>query len=78
MSEIAIIGAGAWGTSLSIVLGRKSTHRIRLRTRRSLKMTMKMMRKMEMEMVLGIKAMKARDLQLIEPRSSQVHYVEFL
>jgi glycerol-3-phosphate dehydrogenase (NAD(P)+) len=30
MSEIAIIGAGAWGTSLSIVLGRKSTHRIRL------------------------------------------------
>lgn len=30
MSEIAIIGAGAWGTSLSIVLGRKETHRIRL------------------------------------------------
>ena len=30
MSEIAIIGAGAWGTALSIVLGRKQTHRIRL------------------------------------------------
>ena len=30
MSQIAIIGAGAWGTSLSIVLGRKETHRIRL------------------------------------------------
>jgi glycerol-3-phosphate dehydrogenase (NAD(P)+) len=30
MSEIAIIGAGAWGTALSIVLGRKKTHRIRL------------------------------------------------
>jgi len=30
MSEIAIIGAGAWGTALSIVLGRKETHRIRL------------------------------------------------
>jgi glycerol-3-phosphate dehydrogenase (NAD(P)+) len=30
MSEIAIIGAGAWGTGLSIVLGRKGTHRIRL------------------------------------------------
>jgi glycerol-3-phosphate dehydrogenase (NAD(P)+) len=30
MSEIAIIGAGAWGTGLSIVLGRKQTHRIRL------------------------------------------------
>jgi glycerol-3-phosphate dehydrogenase (NAD(P)+) len=30
MSEIAIIGAGAWGTSLSIVLGRKGTHRVRL------------------------------------------------
>jgi len=29
MSEIAIIGAGAWGTGLSIVLGRKG-HRIRL------------------------------------------------
>jgi glycerol-3-phosphate dehydrogenase (NAD(P)+) len=30
MSEIAIIGAGAWGTALSIVLGRKGSHRVRL------------------------------------------------
>jgi glycerol-3-phosphate dehydrogenase (NAD(P)+) len=30
MSEIAVIGAGAWGTSLGIVLGRKGTHRVRL------------------------------------------------
>lgn len=30
MSEIAIIGAGAWGTALSIVLGRQQRHRIRL------------------------------------------------
>jgi glycerol-3-phosphate dehydrogenase (NAD(P)+) len=30
MSEIAIIGAGAWGTALSIVLGRKEAHRVRL------------------------------------------------
>ena len=30
MSEIAVIGAGAWGTALSIILGRKGTHRIRL------------------------------------------------
>jgi glycerol-3-phosphate dehydrogenase (NAD(P)+) len=30
MSEIAVIGAGAWGTALSIVLGRKDSHRIRL------------------------------------------------
>jgi glycerol-3-phosphate dehydrogenase (NAD(P)+) len=30
MSEIAIIGAGAWGTALSIVLGRKETHQVRL------------------------------------------------
>jgi glycerol-3-phosphate dehydrogenase (NAD(P)+) len=30
VSEIAVIGAGAWGTSLSIVLGRKGTHRVRL------------------------------------------------
>jgi len=30
MSDIAIIGAGAWGTALSIVLGRKETHRVRL------------------------------------------------
>jgi glycerol-3-phosphate dehydrogenase (NAD(P)+) len=30
VSEIAIIGAGAWGTGLAIVLGRKGTHRVRL------------------------------------------------
>ena len=30
MSRIAIIGAGAWGTGLSIVLGRKGTHQVRL------------------------------------------------
>ncbi|MGA8493495.1 MAG: NAD(P)H-dependent glycerol-3-phosphate dehydrogenase [Terriglobales bacterium] len=30
MSEIAVVGAGAWGTGLSIVLGRKGTHRVRL------------------------------------------------
>jgi glycerol-3-phosphate dehydrogenase (NAD(P)+) len=30
MSEIAIIGAGAWGTGLAIALGRKGTHRIQL------------------------------------------------
>jgi glycerol-3-phosphate dehydrogenase (NAD(P)+) len=30
MSEIAIIGAGAWGTALSIILGRTEAHRIRL------------------------------------------------
>ncbi len=30
MSEIAIIGAGAWGTAISIVLGRKQTHNVRL------------------------------------------------
>jgi glycerol-3-phosphate dehydrogenase (NAD(P)+) len=30
MSEIAIIGAGAWGTGIAIVLGRKGTHRVRL------------------------------------------------
>jgi glycerol-3-phosphate dehydrogenase (NAD(P)+) len=30
MSEIAIIGAGAWGTGLSIVLGRRGAHRVRL------------------------------------------------
>lgn len=28
MSEIAIIGAGAWGTGLAIALGRKRTHRV--------------------------------------------------
>lgn len=30
MSEIAVVGAGAWGTSLSIALGRKGTHHLRL------------------------------------------------
>ncbi len=30
MSEIAVIGAGAWGTAISVVLGRKQTHRVRL------------------------------------------------
>lgn len=30
MSEIAVIGAGAWGTGIAIVLGRKGTHRLRL------------------------------------------------
>ena len=30
MSEIAVIGAGAWGTGIAIVLGRKGTHRVRL------------------------------------------------
>jgi len=30
LSQIAIIGAGAWGTGIAIVLGRKGTHRIRL------------------------------------------------
>ncbi|HET7751155.1 MAG TPA: NAD(P)H-dependent glycerol-3-phosphate dehydrogenase, partial [Terriglobales bacterium] len=30
MSDIAIIGAGAWGTALSIVLGRKRLHAVRL------------------------------------------------
>ena len=30
MSEIAVIGAGAWGTAISIVLGRKNTHGVRL------------------------------------------------
>jgi len=30
MSNIAIIGAGAWGTGLAIVLGRKGTHRVQL------------------------------------------------
>jgi glycerol-3-phosphate dehydrogenase (NAD(P)+) len=30
MSEIAIIGSGAWGTGLSIVLGRNGSHRVRL------------------------------------------------
>jgi glycerol-3-phosphate dehydrogenase (NAD(P)+) len=30
MSNIAVVGAGAWGTSLSIVLGRRGTHHVRL------------------------------------------------
>jgi len=30
MSKIAIVGGGAWGTGLAIVLGRKATHRVRL------------------------------------------------
>ena len=30
MSEIAVIGGGAWGTGIAIVLGRKGTHRVRL------------------------------------------------
>jgi glycerol-3-phosphate dehydrogenase (NAD(P)+) len=30
MSQIAVIGAGAWGTGLAIVLGRKGTHKVRL------------------------------------------------
>lgn len=30
MSEIAIIGAGAWGTALSVVAGRNTTRRVRL------------------------------------------------
>ena len=30
MSDIAVIGAGAWGTALSIVLGRKGSHIVRL------------------------------------------------
>jgi len=30
MSQIAVIGAGAWGTGLSIVLGRKGRHQVQL------------------------------------------------
>ena len=30
MSQIAIIGGGAWGTGLAIVLGRRGTHRVRI------------------------------------------------
>lgn len=30
MSGITVIGAGAWGTGLAIVLGRKGTHQVRL------------------------------------------------
>ena len=28
--KIAVIGAGAWGTGLAIVLGRRRTHQVRL------------------------------------------------
>jgi glycerol-3-phosphate dehydrogenase (NAD(P)+) len=30
MSRIAIVGGGAWGTALSIILGRRQTHEVRL------------------------------------------------
>jgi glycerol-3-phosphate dehydrogenase (NAD(P)+) len=30
MSRVAVIGAGAWGTALAIVLGRRSVHQVRL------------------------------------------------
>ena len=30
MSDIAVIGGGAWGTGIAIVLGRKGTHHVRL------------------------------------------------
>ena len=30
MSNIAVIGGGAWGTGLAVVLGRKGTHRVRM------------------------------------------------
>src|SRR5579863_5973893 len=30
MSQIAVIGGGAWGTGIAIVLGRKGTHKVRL------------------------------------------------
>src|SRR5262245_43368624 len=30
MSHIAVIGAGAWGTGLAIVFGRKGKHEVRL------------------------------------------------
>src|SRR6516165_5196625 len=30
MSQIAIIGGGAWGTGLAIVVGRKGSHRVRM------------------------------------------------
>ncbi|MBA3913471.1 MAG: NAD(P)-dependent glycerol-3-phosphate dehydrogenase, partial [Acidobacteriales bacterium] len=33
MSNVAVIGAGAWGTALAIVLGRQGSHRVRLWTR---------------------------------------------
>ena len=30
MSRIAVVGAGAWGTALAIVLGRSGTNHVRL------------------------------------------------
>lgn len=30
MSQIAVIGAGAWGTAIAVVLGRKGSHNVRL------------------------------------------------
>src|SRR3974390_2942916 len=30
MSKIAVIGGGAWGTGIAIVLGRKGTHQVHL------------------------------------------------
>lgn len=33
MSDIAVIGAGAWGTALALVLGRQGRHRVRLWSR---------------------------------------------
>ncbi len=30
MSNIAVIGAGAWGTAIAITLGRKGTHKVQL------------------------------------------------
>lgn len=30
MSQVAVVGAGAWGTALAIALGRKNTHKVRL------------------------------------------------
>ncbi|HUO13457.1 MAG TPA: NAD(P)H-dependent glycerol-3-phosphate dehydrogenase [Verrucomicrobiae bacterium] len=30
MSQVAVIGGGAWGTGIAIVLGRKGTHQVRL------------------------------------------------
>jgi glycerol-3-phosphate dehydrogenase (NAD(P)+) len=30
MAKIAVVGAGAWGTALSIALARKGAHQLRL------------------------------------------------
>jgi glycerol-3-phosphate dehydrogenase (NAD(P)+) len=51
MSDIAIIGAGAWGTALSIVLGRKGTHRLHLWAR-------------EKEVVESVQSHRSNDLFL--------------